>query len=136
MSCFLRLHRLMSCMILFMFYLVLWPQDVAKYLGMYRISGWPDIWPFFAIWFQQKHWRQIVQPDNLQVPKVSHIDYYKLLVNNLNSSDKWQCWQWQFLTLISSVSSHPTLVSSSATATKWNNTTKQLNLTTSKNYLY
>jgi len=28
---------------------------LATLLGMYRISGsgsgWPDIWPFFAIWF-------------------------------------------------------------------------------------
>jgi len=33
-------------------------------------------------------WRQIVQSDNLQVPTVSHIDYYELLFNNLRSSDK------------------------------------------------
>jgi len=43
-------------------------------------------------------WRWIVQR-NLQVPTVSHIDYYKLIFNNLSSSDKWQCciyslWHW------------------------------------------
>jgi len=33
-------------------------------------------------------WRQIMQLDNLQVPTVSHINYYKLLFHNLSSSDK------------------------------------------------
>jgi len=28
---------------------------------------------------------RIVQPDNLQVPTMNHIDYYKILFNNLSS---------------------------------------------------
>jgi len=73
-----------------------WPN-----VGLYGISGsgWRDIQLFLlsgSCSGKNSDWRRIVQLDNLQVPTVSHIDYHKLLFNNLRSSDKWQCCLYKY----------------------------------------
>ena len=63
------------CLLLSFVYSILYVYTSLFLLGMYRRSGWLDIWPFFTIRF--RHWNRIVAwnsriilPDTVYILKV------------------------------------------------------------------